>query len=250
VREGTHILIGTSYPNATSLTLNVLRLDNLAAWGHHTLSRTKVVIFGNSSDIESLETSTHDASLLANGMFNSMPLSELRWEDSVWYLPYLVVTTSQGPKLVNSEAQRRQVMKQAGDIPGDEPPWQVLKEWGSNRHRVANIGLGLSRTTESCCDSSEYASGTSIFMGWALSSNTTGKWTWNHIGYWDYWSAAAWVGWCGMVPGDECGNTLIHELGHSQTMGHFVDVRPEVAEEYPLAGVNMPTSMELRYHKS
>jgi hypothetical protein len=240
MREGTLILIGTSYPNVTSLALNVLRLNNLAAWSHHTLSRTKVVIFGNATDIASLETSTHDSSLLAKGMFNSMPLSELRWEDAVWYLPYLVVTTSKGPKLVNSEAQRRQVMTQAGDIPGDEPPWQVLKEWGSNRHRVANIGLGLSRTTESCCDSSEYASGTSIFMGWALTSNATGKWTWNHIGYWEYWSAAAWVGWCGMVPGDECGNTLSHELGHSQTMGHFVDVRPEIADEYPLAGVNMP----------
>ena len=60
MREGTLILIGTSYPNETSLALNVLRLNNLAAWSHHTLSRTKVVIFGNATDIASLETSTHD----------------------------------------------------------------------------------------------------------------------------------------------------------------------------------------------
>ncbi|MFN9982719.1 MAG: hypothetical protein ACK53Y_22510 [bacterium] len=39
--------------------------------------------------------------------------------------------------MVNSEAQRRQVMTQAGDIPGDEPPWQVLKEW----HRQWDILL-------------------------------------------------------------------------------------------------------------
>ena len=46
--------------------------------------------------------------------------------------------------------------------------------------------------------------------------------------------------------GDECGNTLSHELGHSQTMGHFVDVMPEIADEYPLAGVNMPSVRECR----
>jgi hypothetical protein len=77
-------------------------------------------------------------------------------------------------------------------------------------------------------------------MGWAMSSNATGKWTWNHIVYWEYWSAAALVGWCAMVPGDECGNMLSHELGHLQTMGHFVDLMPKIADEYPLAGVNMP----------
>lgn len=241
VKEGGHILIGSSYPNSTTLVMNILKMSNLAMWGHHTLTRTKVAIFGSYSDFSALDTTSYDSSLLAKGMFNAMPLSELRWEDtSDWHLPYLVVKTSKGPKLVNSEAERRQAMIDAGDAPGDEPPWQVLKEWGSNRHRIANIGMGLSRTTEGCCTSSEYVSGTSISMGWALSSNITGSWNWNRLGYWSGWSAAAWVGWLGMVPGDECGNTLIHELGHSQTMGHWTTIRSEVAAEYPLAGVNMP----------
>jgi hypothetical protein len=241
VQEGTHLLVGTSCPNSSNLAMSILKLSKLGTWGHHTLSRTKVAIFGNSSDLAALDTASYDSSLLAKGMFNAMPLAELRWEDtSDWYLPYLVVTTSQGPKLVHSELERRQSMADAGDIPGDEPPWQVLKEWGSCRHRVANIGMGLSRTTEGCCSSTEYSSGTSIFMGWSLSDNATGPWRWDTLGYWTSWSAAAGVGWLGMVPGDECGNTLIHELGHSQTMNHWTIVRPEIAAEYPLAGVNMP----------
>lgn len=119
MREGTLILVGTSYPTTTALVLKLLKLSNLAAWGQHTLSRTKVLVFGNASNIAALDTTTYDASLLAKGMFNSMPLSELRWEDtSEWYLPYLVVHTSKGPKLVYSESERRQAMQQAGDTIG------------------------------------------------------------------------------------------------------------------------------------
>ena len=242
IREGVTLLIGTTFSNSSSnLVLKKLKLTKLAVWGQHTLSRTKIAVFGNSSDFAALDTTTNDASMLAKGMFNAMPTSELRWEDSVWHLPYLVVTTSKGPALVNSEAERRQVLSKAGDTPGTEPPWETLKEWGSMRHRMANSGMGLSHTTQGdCCGSNEYASGTSIFMGWALSSKATGRWNWDYLGYWDGWSAAAWVGWCGMVPGDECGNTLIHELGHSQTMSHWTTVQPESAVEYPLGGVNMP----------
>ena len=241
IREGVIVLIGTTYSDSSSLVLKKLKLTNLALWGQHTLSRTKIAVFGNSSDFAALDTTTYDASMLAKGMFNAMPTAELRWEDSVWNIPYLVVTTSKGPALVNSEAERRQVLLNAGDTPGTEPPWETLKNWGSMRHRMANSGMGLSHTTQDdCCGSKAYGSGTSIFMGWALSSNVTGTWNWDYLGYWSGWSAAAWVGWCGMVPGDECGNTLIHELGHSQTMSHWTTVLPNSAVEYPLGGVNMP----------
>lgn len=62
------------------------------------------------------------------------------------------------------------------------------------------------------------------------------------MGYWNGWSAAAWVGWCGMRPGDECGNTLIHEIGHSQTMSHFTEgsaLKWGIADEYPQDGTNL-----------
>ena len=40
-------------------------------------------------------------------------------------------------------------------------------------------------------------------------------WSWETLGQWQAWAAAAWTGWCAMVPGEECSNTFIHELGHS-----------------------------------
>ena len=84
-------------------------------------------------------------------------------------------------------------------------------------HNLANTGRGLSGGAADA-DGSPYATGTSVLMGWALSAEASdddgAAWAWGALGYWSGWSAAAWTGWCAMVPGDECGNTLIHELGH------------------------------------
>eukprot|EP00957_Ditylum_brightwellii_P009258 700628-Ditylum_brightwellii.AAC.1 len=81
-------------------------------------------------------------------------------------------------------------------------------------------------------------------MGWALSKEQSdGSWSWDELGYWGH-AAAGWTGWVGMVGGDECGNTLPHELGHSQTMSHFTDGSAAdwgIDDEYPLDGTVLPT---------
>ena len=62
------------------------------------------------------------------------------------------------------------------------------------------------------------------------------------LGYesWGGWAAAAYTGWCAMRPGDECGNLLIHELGHSATMAHFTAADDSISwgieDEYPNGG--------------
>jgi hypothetical protein len=181
VREGTSILVGTSNGEMVA---HSLRFHGLAHWGLHTLTRTKVVIFGTEEEFAGLDTTTPKAERLATGMFNIMPTSELHWVDEeVWHVPYLVIRTSLGPKVVHSEAERRQALIDAGDDPYHEPRWEVLKQHFAFRHRNAHTGRGLSETDHGCCGGNPYSSGTSIFMGWALSRNITDeKWMWDHMG--------------------------------------------------------------------
>jgi len=70
--------------------------------------RTKVAIFGTEDDLGKLDTTTHDAKKIARDLFGIMPVAELKWADSFWHLPYLVVAGSDGPKKVSSEEERRE----------------------------------------------------------------------------------------------------------------------------------------------
>jgi len=247
IKEGTTVLVGAENPEAPGNPLvHRLSLNGLAAFSEHTLLRTKVVIFGTPDDVDELDTFTHEADKLVNGMFGSMPVAELRWVDSEdWHLPYLVQGTPAGPQLVHSEAERRSVMgvTEANPSYEKEPGWDILKNQLTLKLANANSGRGLGLTTYS--GGSPYSSFTWIGMGWAQSANNgDGTWGWDRMGYWEAWSAAAWVGWCGMRPGDECGNTLIHEIGHSQTMGHFTEGKASswgIEDEYPQDGTNLET---------
>jgi hypothetical protein len=45
-----------------------------------------------------------------------------------------------------------------------------------------------------------------------------------------------------MKAGDECGNTLSHEIGHSMTLGHFTEGSAEnwgISDEYPKDGTHL-----------
>jgi len=222
-----------------------LVLKGLIQFSEHTLTRTKVLIFGDDKDVLNLDTHTFGAYDLATGMYNAMPIASLHWVDSNnWHLPYLVTPTVAGPRLVRNESERRSVINATGQDPGTEPGWDILKNQFALRHSLAHTGRGLTITYEDG-ESSPYSSGTSIFMGWGLTEKINGNWSWDWLGYWDGWSAAAWTGWVGMAPGDECGNTLIHELGHSQTMSHFTTGSAAswgIADQYPEDGVNEPWS--------
>jgi len=234
-------MVGTFDPeNPTDLFVYTLVIKGLQAFSEHTLVRTKVVMFGE--DLSNLDTYTHDATRIATGMFNSMPLASLHWVDSVWHLPYIVQPTENGPRLVRTESERREVLIAAGQDPGTEPGWEILKNQLALKHNLANTGRGMALTNAGG-DNSPYSSGTSIFMGWALSSQLgSGEWVWDELDNWGVFNAAAWTGWCGMKPGDECQNTFIHEIGHSQTMFHFSDGTAEqwgIADEYPNDGQNI-----------
>jgi len=242
MKEGNQLRISVNHTLSGKILTHSHTLSYLVQWGEHTFIRTKVAIFGNSTDIASLNSFTYGASKLATGMFAAMPLATLSWVDSeLWHLPYLVVATANGARLVRSEAERRQAFIDAGQTDyGTEPQWEVLKNQLTFRHSMANVGRGFAETTDD--EYTPYASQTSIFMGWSLTGQQAdGSVYWDYLGYWDGWIAAAWTGWCAMAPGDECGNALIHELGHSQTMEHFTSgtsVSWGIADEYPMDGVN------------
>lgn len=165
-------------------------------------------IFGDKDDVAELNYNTIEAKRLVRNLFSSMPVAELKWADTeLWHLPYLVVMGQDGPALVNSEEQRRTVTGE-----GEEISWDVMKNFLTIRHALAQSGMGFVETSDKGSNS-PYASGTSLFMGWSLSKNEGDSWHWEDLGYWDTLAAAAWTGWCAMKAGDECSNYLIHEMG-------------------------------------
>ena len=244
VREGTKLLISVEDTRGVPI-VHTLTLKNLAQFSEHTLYSNKLAIFGNSSDFEKLDSRTHSAERLATGMFSIMPVSSLKWVDSeVWQLPYLVIRTSNGVRLVRSEAERRAELIAAGDDPGDEPSWEILKLVFGFRHSFANTGRGFAITDLVGEGSSPYASQTSISTGWALTKDdpVNGGLKWEDMGHWKAWGGAGWTGWTAMRAGDECGNALAHEIGHSQTMHHFnggASFRWGIFDEYPFDGIHM-----------
>ena len=204
------------------------------------LFRTKMVIFGDESQVARLDIKTHEAKRLARNLFSVMPVAELKWVDTdIWYLPYVVVMGKEGPAVVNSEEERREATGT-----GEELSWAVMKSFLTIRHSLAQTGFGLSVTSKEGANS-PYASGTSVFMGWSLSNqneNNKDEWEWEDLGYWDTLAAAAWTGWCAMKPGDECSNYFVHEIGHAQTMQHFdkgTAAAWGIEDEYPHDGKHM-----------
>jgi Peptidase M66 len=116
------------------------------------------------------------------------------------------------------------------------------------RTSFANTGRGFTITELDAPDQhgSPYSTQTAIAMGWALVNNRTDCTfcDYKSLGYWESWVAAASLGWCGMKAGDECGNTLSHELGHSMDLSHFEKGSAldwGIADEYPQDGTHLAT---------
>lgn len=127
VEEGNTVMIGCineSRPNEALV--HRLELKNLAQFSEHTITRTKMVIFGTDEDILRLNPTTFDGRKLARNLKTVMPVAELKWADTdLWHLPYLVVIGKDGaPALVTSEEERRAVT----DI-GTEIQWEVMKNF-------------------------------------------------------------------------------------------------------------------------
>lgn len=246
VKEKIELIISVPYIDGTLLA-HTLILRNVASWSEHTLIRQKFVVFGTEAQFDALNTFTFDSHPLATGMFGIMPVASLNWVDATdLHWPYLVVETSLGPRKVSNERERRSILAMAGDDPGDEPGWELTKNMVAFRHSYANTGSGFTITTLDGPDNrgSPYSTHTSIAMGWAMVADGSecSFCQYKKLGYWSGWSAAAWVGWCGMKAGDECGNTISHEIGHSMTLNHFTTGTAAswgISDEYPQDGTNL-----------
>ncbi|MEZ4269223.1 MAG: M66 family metalloprotease [Myxococcota bacterium] len=207
-------------------------LNALGAPHRFTVTRSKILLFGEGEAGGEVDTRTQPAPRIAREFFAALPFAELRWVDtSVWHLDAVVVQTDAGPRLVASEAERLAV------VPPETDHWSILKNQFALRMSLANTGRGLTLTKPSDGDSSPYSFGTSVAMGWYLGTDGL-----THDIDDAPW-AAGWTGWTAMWA-EECGNGFIHELGHSLTLQHFTAGTAAgwgIAEQYPLDGTHLAT---------
>ena len=207
------------YEHSTTLT-------DLGAPHRFTVSRSKIVLFGD----ESFDTTTYTAEQIGKDFFSVLPISDLAWVDSTnWVLDEIVVRGADGPVKVSSEAQRLAETS-------DPDRWGILKNIFTHRLSLANTGKGLSNTTFSG-GNSPYSFGTTLGMGWVVDENG------NYVDINNAPYSAGWTGWSSIWHG-ECGNVFNHEIGHSFTLEHFVEGTANnwgLADQYPDDGVNLET---------
>jgi len=223
VKEGVELTIGANGPDGLSTFTHTL--EGLAPPEQFTISRSKMVLFGDSDK----DTFTQPAERVAGDFFASWPSAELRWVDSApWILDEIVVRAEGGPVVVSSEGERTA-------LTSDPDRWHILKHQFAIRMSLANTGRGLVKTSGG--DSSPYSFGTSVGSGWVMNDDGS----YSDLDNAPY--AAGWTGWTAMWLG-ECANVFIHEVGHSGTLLHFTEGTASswsIADEYPLDGVNLST---------
>ena len=225
LREGVKLHVG--YVSGGALREKTHAFSGLGAPHRITLSRGKIILFGKDDELDSafLKRGT-----LAQDMFATMPIAEMRVVDSTpWEPDYVVVASSAGPTRVSS------VGEYAAATDGADR-WPILKNQFALRMSSSNTGRGLWRT-EAGTDSSPYSFGTSMGMGWVKNDDGTYSDANNAPHY------AGWTGWNAMGL-SQCSNFTIHELGHSFTMHHFEGGKAAawgIADEYPSDGVNLVT---------
>ena len=225
MREGVTVKVG--HAADTGVDVFEHTLSQLGAPQRFTVSRTKIVLFGESD----FDTATVPATKLAHDFFGSLPTAELRFVDATpWRLDELVVNTVNGPRLVTSEDERVTLTSAPNR-------YAILKHQTALRHSLANTGRGLADTVASSGDNSPYSFGTSIALGWVRQGDG------NYVDIHNGPAAGGWTGWSAIWMG-ECGNVFAHEVGHSMTLSHFTNGSANnwgIADEYPQDGVNLDT---------
>ena len=224
MEEGVELSI--AYDDGNSVQSYHHTLTDLGAPHRFTVSRSKIVLFGEST----FDTTTYSAQQIGLDFFSVLPISELHWVDSTnWVLDEIVIRGSSGPVKVNSESDRT-------EFTSDPDRWGILKNIFTHRLNLANTGLGLENTTFNG-GNSPYSFGTTLGMGWVV--NESGQYVdINNAPY-----SAGWTGWSSIWHG-ECGNIFNHEMGHSFTLLHFVEGTGNswgIGDEYPSDGVNLET---------
>lgn len=127
VEEGNVVMIGCIDSSRPSEVLvHRLELNDLAQFSEHSITRTKMALFGTDEDVLKLNPATFDSRKLVRNLHAVMPVSELKWADTdLWHLTYLVVIGKDGkPALVTSEEERRSVTGV-----GTEIQWEVMKNF-------------------------------------------------------------------------------------------------------------------------
>ena len=222
MEENTTLHIG--FEDGNGLNEFTHTLTDLGAPHRFTLSRSKIVLFGD----ESFDTTTYSAQQLGLDFFSVLPISELHWVDSTnWVLDEIVVRGANGPVKVSNESER---LAQTSD----PDRWGILKNIFTHRVNLANTGLGLSNTTFSG-GNSPYSFGTILGLGWIVDENG------NYVDINNAPYSAGWTGWSSIWHG-ECGNVFNHEIGHSFTLAHFTEGSANswgIEDEYPTNGVNL-----------
>jgi hypothetical protein len=222
VREGVTVHIAYAADGAVHEQAHTLA--GLGAPQRMTLSRTKIILFGDEDD--SFDTTTYAPNRLARDMYSAVPVVQMRMVDSSDWIPDYVVVGSP-PHRVYGTAEYTEATNGADR-------WQILKNQFTLRLSAANTGRGLWRTAGGT-DGSPYSLGTSIGLGWV--KNDDGSFSdVNNAPY-----AAGWTGWTALWLG-ECANVFPHELGHSFTFSHFTGGTAAawgIADEYPQDGVNL-----------
>jgi hypothetical protein len=223
VTEGVRLRIGVR--DEAGLFVFEHQLTDLAPPHIYTISRTKMVLFGEPGD----PTETAEAHKLAHDFFSVSPAASLRFVDALpWRLDEIVVRTADGPRLVHNEAERLAATD-------GRNRYGLFRHHISFRHNLANTGRGLNFTGESEGNNSPFGFGTSVGMGWLRDQNGNYR-DINNGGV-----AGGWTGWSALWLG-ECANVFVHEVGHSMTFAHFTDGtanRWGIGDEYPQDGTNV-----------
>ena len=225
VDEGVTVLAGRVSEGALEIAEHTL--EDLGAPQRFTVTRTKMVLFGD----ETWDTTTVPASKVARDYFSVLPVAEVRWVDTTdWILDRFVVATGEGYQMVHSEEERLKVTT-------DSNRWNLIKHQFSLRLSAANTGRGLVLNEGWEGDSSPYSFGTSLGLGWVFDAEG------NASDVNDAGLAAGWTGWTTLWA-YECDNGFIHELGHSTSLEHFTSGAAAgwgIDDEYPNDGQSMST---------
>ena len=162
MEEGVELKLGYVDQNTETFYEHSTTLTDLGAPHRFTVSRSKIVLFGE----ESFDTTTYSAEQLGKDFFSVLPISELAWVDSTnWVLDEIVVRGANGPVKVNSETQRLAETS-------DPDRWGILKNIFTHRLSLANIGQGLTNTTFLVVTHHTHLVPHLVSAGWSMKTTT------------------------------------------------------------------------------
>ena len=128
---------------------------DLSAPNEFTVTRAKLVLFGE----DDFDTATRPSDKILRDFYGSVPAATMRWVDYLpWRLDQVVITTTQGPQLIQSEAELT-------TTPITTIIGRSLKSIRASVELV-QYRESLNQNLAADGDDSPYSFGTSVGMGW------------------------------------------------------------------------------------